>query len=81
MAGTPANPIVFDKSGIVTIGCNIHDWMIGYIYVADSPYVGTTGRKGRVKLADVPPGSYAVRAWHPRMTGTEESKRVQELIK
>jgi plastocyanin len=71
--GTPANPVVFDRPGIVTIGCNIHDWMIGYIYVADTPYVATTSKKGTVKLANVPPGSYAVRVWHPRMDGTEES--------
>ena len=71
--GTPAHPIVFDKPGVVTIGCNIHDWMIGYIYVTDSPHVGTTGRKGVVKLVGVPAGTYEVRAWHPRMTGTEES--------
>jgi plastocyanin len=71
--GTPANPIVFDKPGVVTIGCNIHDWMMGYIYVADSPYVGTTGKKGTVKLAGVPAGSYGVRVWHPRMSESEES--------
>ena len=71
--GTPASPIVFDKAGVVTIGCNIHDWMIGYIYVADSPHVGTTGKKGTVKLAGVPPGSYIVRVWHPRMSVPEES--------
>ena len=71
--GTPTSPIVFDKPGIVTIGCNIHDWMIGYIYVTESPYVGTTDKKGRVKLNGVPPGNYGVRVWHPRMSGTEES--------
>ena len=71
--GTPASPIVFDKPGIVTIGCNIHDWMIAYIYVAETPYLGTTGKRGTAKLANVPPGSYAVRVWHPRMSGTEES--------
>ena len=71
--GTPANPVVFDKPGIVTMGCNIHDWMLGYIYVADSPYVATTGRKGAAKLGSLPAGRYGVRVWHPRMTESEES--------
>jgi plastocyanin len=71
--GTPARPVVFDRPGVVTIGCNIHDWMIGHIYVAESPYVGTTGRQGRVKLENVPPGVYAVRVWHPNMDASEAS--------
>ena len=70
--GTPANPVVFDRPGIVTIGCNIHDWMIGYIYVSPTPYFGTTRREGRVRL-DLPPGTYTVRAWHPRMQEAEEA--------
>jgi plastocyanin len=74
-AGTPADPIVFDRAGIVTIGCNIHDWMIGYIYVADTPYLGRTGADGRARLASLPPGRYAVRVWHPRMESSEESTR------
>ena len=36
-SGTPAAPVVFDRPGIVAIGCNIHDWMLGYIYVAETP--------------------------------------------
>src|SRR6266536_7357 len=27
-AGVPAKPVTFDKEGFVTLGCNIHDWMI-----------------------------------------------------
>jgi len=72
-SGTPANPVVFDRPGIVPIGCNIHDWMLAYIYVADSPYVAITARPGRVTLDSLPPGTYAVRVWHPRMEGTEEA--------
>ena len=72
-AGTPAMPVVFDRPGVVTIGCNIHDWMIAFIYVAESPYFGTSGRQGTVKLENLPPGPYVVRVWHPRMQGREEA--------
>src|SRR5258707_13818654 len=37
-AGTNAPPVVFDKPGVVVLGCNIHDWMIGYIYVSETPF-------------------------------------------
>ena len=33
-AGVPAEPVVFDHEGFVTLGCNIHDWMVAYIAVA-----------------------------------------------
>jgi plastocyanin len=71
-SGTPATPVIFDRPGVVTIGCNIHDWMIAYIYVAESPYFATTGPEGRVRLDNLPPGAYTVRVWHPRLEGTED---------
>jgi plastocyanin len=63
-AGTPANPVVFDKAGVVVLGCNIHDTMTGWVLVLDTPYHGRTSAQGTVTLADVPPGSYRLRAWH-----------------
>ena len=36
-AGVPAAPIVFDKPGIVTLGCNIHDQMVAWVVVVDTP--------------------------------------------
>ena len=56
-AGVPAQPIVFDKPGVVVLGCNIHDWMVGYIYVSESPYFAKTGKDGKAVLADLPPRS------------------------
>jgi plastocyanin len=72
-SGTPAAPVVFDRPGIVAIGCNIHDWMLGYIYVAETPYLARTGADGRARLENLPAGRYVVRIWHPRMEGTEEA--------
>ena len=62
--GTPASPVVFDQSGVVVLGCNIHDEMIGWIAVVDTPHFGSTGANGRVQLNDVPEGSYRLRVWH-----------------
>lgn len=70
--GTPAAPVVFDKPGVVVLGCNIHDWMLGYIYVLATPYFARTAPDGRARLGDPPPGSYEARVWHPRMRGAVE---------
>lgn len=64
--GTPPAPVVFDTSGIVTVGCNIHDWMKGYIVVVDTPHFGTTDALGRVQIT-APPGEYLLTAWHERL--------------
>ena len=71
--GTVASPVTFDKAGVVKLGCNIHDWMIGYLYVTDAPFFGKTEQLGRVDLANMPAGSYRVHVWHPRMAAPEDS--------
>ena len=62
--GTPADPEVFDKTGEVVLGCNIHDDMVGYVYVVDTPHFGKTDKAGRARIEGVPPGDYEVRVWH-----------------
>lgn len=75
-AGTPAAPVVFDKPGTATLGCNIHDRMLGYIHVVDTPYFGVSDANGSVSI-DVPPGEHRVRVWTPAMgeatPGVEQS--------
>jgi plastocyanin len=65
--GTPSNPIVFDKPGVATLGCNIHDRMSAYIVVVDTPHFQTTGGNGRATLADLGAGKYTVHVWHPQL--------------
>jgi plastocyanin len=72
-AGNPAAPVVFDKPGVVALGCNIHDWMISYIYVTESPYFAKSGADGKASLTDLPAGDYTLRVWHPRLEGKEEA--------
>jgi len=64
-AGTPANPVLFDKAGIAVLGCNIHDNMVAWVVVVETPYHGLSSADGKVKLDNVPPGSYRLRSWHP----------------
>ena len=72
-AGVPAEPVVFDHEGFVTLGCNIHDWMVAYIAVLATPYFQITGRDGRAVLKDLAPGQYTVAAWHPLLKGRPDA--------
>jgi hypothetical protein len=62
--------VVFDKPGVVTLGCNIHDWMIGYIAVVPTPWFAKTDAAGTAIIRDLPPGAYDIQAWHPHQRGT-----------
>lgn len=66
--------VLFDKAGVVTLGCNIHDWMIAYIVVVPTPYFGRTDRAGIVRLRDLPAGAYDVHAYHPTQRGPALAK-------
>jgi plastocyanin len=78
--GTEAAPVVFDKPGIVVLGCNIHDWMVGYIYVAETPFFAKTEAQGNATISDLPPGEYSVRVWHPSMELSEEATAQRVMV-
>ncbi|MBD1582100.1 methylamine utilization protein [Pseudoalteromonas sp. S16_S37] len=61
-AGTPKAPITFEQPGVVVLGCNIHDSMVGYIYIAQSSAHFVSDAQGRVTLPDTAT-SYLL--WHP----------------
>lgn len=71
--GVPASPVVFDKPGEVILGCNIHDWMVAYIYVLETPYFAKTGEDGIAEIHDLVKGTYEVQVWHPLMKESTES--------
>lgn len=66
-AGSTTNPVVFDKAGIAVLGCNIHDKMVAWVVVVDTPYFGRTGADGKLQLDNLPPGNYRLRTWHVDM--------------
>jgi len=63
--GESHSPVTFDRAGLVVLGCNIHDSMVGYIYVTDAPYFGTTEEGGVLRLKDLPSGDYQIVVWSP----------------
>lgn len=73
-AGTPAAPVLFDKPGEVVLGCNIHDQMIAYVYVVDTPYFAKAGKDGRARLDGLPAGEYELLVRHPRQSAAAEAQ-------
>lgn len=57
----------FPQAGVVEIGCNIHDWMLAYIYVAESSKVAISDEAGKARIENLPAGTYPVRVWHARL--------------
>ncbi len=60
-------PVTFEHSGIVLLGCNIHDYMLGYILVVDSTIFAKTDASGKASLPLDEPGEYDIRIWSPRI--------------
>lgn len=63
--GTHSNPVQLDIPGIVELGCNIHDSMLGFIYVDEFGTASKTDASGRVMFDYDPP--QVLTLWHPRL--------------
>jgi plastocyanin len=63
-AGVPHTPIVFDKPGVAVLGCNIHDSMIAWVVVTDTPLWARSAAGGHARVTDVAPGNYQMHVWH-----------------
>ncbi len=75
-AGASAPPVLFDKPGPVVLGCNIHDHMLAYVYVVETPHFAKTA-SGAARIEGIPAGEYNVRIWHPRLRGTAPAQRIK----
>ena len=66
-------PFKFDNPGVVSLLCNVHPEMAGYIVVSPTPYFAETDASGNYKIENIPDGKYTVVAWHD---GTKQTKSV-----
>lgn len=62
--GEDAPPVLFDKPGVVKIGCNIHDWMSAVILVLPNDRFAVTKEDGTFSLPALDAGAYTITAWH-----------------
>jgi plastocyanin len=73
--GTPAAPLLFDRAGVVTLGCNIHDQMSAFIFVVDTPYFAKTVN-GAATIDGVGAGRYTVHVWYPDMRDEPQPRTI-----
>ena len=57
--------VKFPVAGVVALGCNIHDQMVAFVKVVDTPFAAKTGLKGDAVLRGAPAGGGVMRVWHP----------------
>ena len=76
-SGVKAEPVIFDKPGPVILGCNIHDKMLAYVYVVDTPYFAKTAKAGNIRIDDIVAGDYEVKVWHPNLEVNPDAQSVK----
>lgn len=78
--GEEAPPVLFDKPGVVKIGCNIHDWMSAIILVVPNRHYAMTDADGKFTLAGLPPGTYTIVAWHAQSRDKTDATTKQVVL-
>ena len=69
-SGVPGKPILFDKAGEVVLGCNIHDTMLAYMLVVDTPIFAKTDQRGAALFDGLSAGEYEVHMWFPGISAS-----------
>jgi plastocyanin len=72
------------KEVMVPFKCDVHGWMNAYVGVLDHPYFAVSGADGTFSIANLPPGTYTLEAWHEKLgtatqsvtIGAKENKEV-----
>ena len=63
---------IFDKLGLVTLRCDIHEHMRGLILVLNTPHFVMTDANGNFRMGGLPAGHYTLRAWIDSRTTREK---------
>lgn len=77
-ADQPEDPLQFDQNGVVVMGCNIHDSMVGYVYVANDRRVSKTDTQGITHL-DVTSAISTISAWHADNSKGPEHREILQV--
>ena len=76
-AGKTNSSTLFEHASEVAMGCNIHDWMSGYLLLVNTPHFGKTDEAGQVSFNLAEHGKYKVVVWHPQMQA-DNNRMTQE---
>jgi len=75
--GTPVAPVIFDKPGEVVLGCNIHDHMLAYVFVVDTPFFAKTDASGVATIDELPAGDYDLQIWHYALAAPQPAQALK----
>jgi plastocyanin len=64
--------VTFKATGVAALGCNIHDNMVAFVYVTDSPYAARANARGVAELKGAPDGAAQVTIWHPHAKSRDQ---------
>ena len=78
----------FDNPGSAQLLCNLHPEMLGFVFVAPSPYFALTSSDGTFILKNVPSGTYTLKTWSEdgktstqSITVTDQTTNVDVAVK
>jgi len=69
----PIPSVIFDKPGLITLRCDIHEHMRGLILIVNTPYFVMSDSAGHFRLDGLPAGHYTLKAWIDSRTTREKS--------
>ncbi len=69
--------VKIEKPEVISVKCDVHGWMSGWLVVTENPYVAVTDNSGSFKLTDVPAGTYNVEVWHETLGKTSQKVTVK----
>ena len=68
--GDELQQVTFETPGAIALGCNIHDNMLGYIFVVEGHLFGKTDQSGNATITGLEDGQVSeAQVWHPRLRG------------
>ncbi len=79
-AGKTNSSTTFEHASEVAMGCNIHDWMSGYLLVVNTPYFDKTDEHGRASFNIAKRGMYRIVVWHPQMQADNNRMTIEKDI-
>jgi len=76
--GVPFSTTFGREEIAIPVKCNIHPWMHSYIAVFKHPFFAVTGKGGSFEIANLPPGTYTITAWHEKLGSSFQKITVGE---
>jgi plastocyanin len=70
----------FKTPGTVALGCNIHDEMVAFVRVVDTPWAAKTDMAGHAEIREAPDGKVKVTVWHPYARGKDQTVTAEATL-